>query len=429
MSSQHSNTDALILDVHEKPKSYWKWALLSLQHVFGMFSATILVPLLTGLDTGVALVASGVGTLIYIAITKRKVPIYLGSSFAYIAAITFALENGGEGSTFTALMGIGLVYAVVSTILIFTGTGWLNRLLPPVVIGPVIIVIGLNLASVAVDSLGISEGNSGGLMIGIVTFTAAVLIALRGKGFFRIIPFMLAILIGYGFSVFTGDVNLVETFTGVSVFTVPSFTFLGSYGLDFSMIPLFLPLAFVTIAEHIGDHKVLGEITHKDYVNDPGLSRTLLGDGVATFASAMMGGPANTSYGENTGIIAMNRVASVHVIIGAACIAILLGFSGHVQAFILSIPGGIIGGITVILYGFIAANGIKVLLREQTDMSDSRNLIIISVILVIGLGGAVIEINDVSSVSGMALATTAGIFLNLVLPKAKHKETLSKQEL
>ncbi|MFP4078244.1 MAG: solute carrier family 23 protein, partial [Candidatus Izemoplasmataceae bacterium] len=197
MSYQNSNTNELILDVHEKPESYWKWALLSLQHVFGMFSATILVPLLTGLDTGVALIASGVGTLIYIAITKKKVPIYLGSSFAYIAAITFALENGGEGSAFTALMGIGLVYAVVSTILIFTGTGWLNRLLPPVVIGPVIIVIGLNLASVAVDSLGISEGNSGGLMIGLVTFTAAVLIALRGRGFFRIIPFMLAILIGY----------------------------------------------------------------------------------------------------------------------------------------------------------------------------------------------------------------------------------------
>ncbi|MFW5893192.1 MAG: uracil-xanthine permease family protein [Bacillota bacterium] len=429
MSYQNSNTNELILDVHEKPESYWKWALLSLQHVFGMFSATILVPLLTGLDTGVALIASGVGTLIYIAITKKKVPIYLGSSFAYIAAITFALENGGEGSAFTALMGIGLVYAVVSTILIFTGTGWLNRLLPPVVIGPVIIVIGLNLASVAVDSLGISEGNSGGLMIGLVTFTAAVLIALRGRGFFRIIPFMLAILIGYLVSVFTGDVNLVETFAGVSVFTVPSFTFLGSYGLDFSMVPLFLPLAFVTIAEHIGDHKVLGEITNKDYVEDPGLSRTLLGDGVATFVSAMMGGPANTSYGENTGIIAMNRVASVYVIMGAAAIAVLLGFSGHVQAFILSIPSGIIGGITVILYGFIAANGIKVLLREQTDMADSRNLIIISVILVIGLGGAVIEINDVSSVSGMALATTAGILLNLVLPRAKNKETLSKQEL
>ncbi|MFP4078985.1 MAG: uracil-xanthine permease family protein, partial [Candidatus Izemoplasmataceae bacterium] len=248
-------------------------------------------------------------------------------------------------------------------------------------------------------------------------------------GFFRIIPFMLAILIGYLVSVFTGDVNLVETFAGVSVFTVPSFTFLGSYGLDFSMVPLFLPLAFVTIAEHIGDHKVLGEITNKDYVEDPGLSRTLLGDGVATFVSAMMGGPANTSYGENTGIIAMNRVASVYVIMGAAAIAVLLGFSGHVQAFILSIPSGIIGGITVILYGFIAANGIKVLLREQTDMADSRNLIIISVILVIGLGGAVIEINDVSSVSGMALATTAGILLNLVLPRAKNKETLSKQEL
>lgn len=419
----------LVLDVHEKPSSYWKWFLLSLQHVFGMFSATILVPLLTGLDTGVALVASGVGTLLYIAITKRKVPIYLGSSFAYIAAITFALESGGEGSAFTALMGVGLIYATVSIVLSFTGSGWLNRLLPPVVIGPVIIVIGLNLASVAVDSLGISENSQGGLMIGIVTFTAAALIALRGKGFLRIIPFMLAILIGYTFSVMTGAVDLVSTFSGVSLISVPSFTFIGTYAIDISMVPLFLPLAFVTIAEHIGDHKVLGEVTHKDYLKNPGLSRTLLGDGVATFVSAMMGGPANTSYGENTGIIAMNKVASVRVIIGAAVIAVGLGFSGHVQAFILSIPGGIIGGITIILYGFIAANGIKVLFRGETDLADSRNLIIISVILVIGLGGAVIEINDVSTVSGMALAATAGIVLNMVLPRAKKIDTLDPETL
>ena len=427
--SEKNNHNSLVLDVHEKPSSYWKWFLLSLQHVFGMFSATILVPLLTGLDTGVALVASGLGTLVYIAITKKKVPIYLGSSFAYIAAITFALNQGGEGSAFTALMGVGLMYVLISVILAFTGARWLNRLLPPVVIGPVIMVIGLNLASVAVDSLGMSADTEGGLMIGIVTFTAAALIALRGRGFIRIIPFMLAILIGYTFSVLSGEVSLVDTFSGVSWVSVPSFTFVGSYALDLTMVPLFLPLAFVTIAEHIGDHKVLGEVTQKDYLKNPGLFRTILGDGVATFLSALMGGPANTSYGENTGIIAMNKVASVRVIMGAAFIAVGLGFSGHVQAFILSIPGGIIGGVTIILYGFIAANGIKVLFRGGTDLADSRNLIIISVILVIGLGGAVIEINDVSSVSGMALATTAGILLNQILPRSKPSGSpLSKME-
>lgn len=411
----------LVLDVHEKPSSYWQWLLLSLQHVFGMFSATILVPLLTGLDTGVALVASGVGTLLYIFITKRKVPIYLGSSFAYIAAIAFALEEGGEGSVFTALMGVGLIYMVVSTVLKFTGSKWLNKLLPPVVIGPVIMVIGLNLASVAIDSLGISESTQGGLMVGVVTFIAAALIALKGKGFIKIIPFMLAIIIGYTFAVLIGSVSLSEAFEGVSLFKVPAFTFVGTYAFDISMVPMFLPLAFVTIAEHIGDHKVLGEVTNKDFIKEPGLKRTLMGDGVATFVSAMIGGPANTSYGENTGIIAMNKVASVAVIMGAAVIAILLGFSGHVQAFILSIPSGIIGGITIILYGVIAVNGIKILFRGETDLSDSRNLIIISVILVIGLGGAVVEINEITTISGMALSATAGILLNLVLPRTISK--------
>jgi uracil permease len=382
-----------------------------------MFSATILVPLLTGLDTGVALVASGVGTLLYIFITKRKVPIYLGSSFAYIAAIAFALQEGGEGSVFTALMGVGLVYMIVSTVLKFTGSKWLNQLLPPVVIGPVIMVIGLNLASVAIDSLGMSESTDGGLLVGLVTFLAAALIALKGKGFIKIIPFMLAIIIGYIFAVVIGSVNLGEAFEGVRLFKIPSFTFIGTYAFDISMVPMFLPLAFVTIAEHIGDHKVLGEVTNKDYIKEPGLKRTLMGDGVATFASAMIGGPANTSYGENTGIIAMNKVASVAVIMVAAFIAILLGFSGHVQAFILSIPSGIIGGITLILYGVIAVNGIKILFKGETDLSDTRNLIIISVILVIGLGGAMIKINEITSISGMALAASTGIFLNLVLPK------------
>ena len=409
--------NTLVLDVHEKPRNYWQWLLLSLQHVFGMFSATILVPLLTGLDTGVALIASGAGTLLYIFITKRKVPIYLGSSFAYIAAIAFALQEGGEGSVFTALMGVGLVYMIVSTVLKFTGSKWLNQLLPPVVIGPVIMVIGLNLASVAIDSLGMSESTDGGLLVGLVTFVAAALIALKGKGFIKIIPFMLAIIIGYTFAVVIGSVSLTQAFEGVGLFRVPSFTFIGTYALDITMIPMFLPLAFVTIAEHIGDHKVLGEVTNKDYVKDPGLKRTLMGDGVATVVSAIIGGPANTSYGENTGIIAMNKVASVAVIMGAAIIAILLGFSGHVQAFIQSIPSGIIGGITIILYGVIAVNGIKILFRGETDLSDARNLIIISVILVIGLGGAMIEINEITNISGMALAATAGILLNLALPK------------
>jgi len=412
----------LLIEIDEKPSSLGKWFLLSLQHVFGMFSATILVPLLTGLDIGVALIASGIGTLCYIALTKGKVPIYLGSSFAYIAAITFAVSQGGETSAFTALMGVGLIYVAVGTILNFTGSEWINKLLPPVVIGPVIVVIGLSLAYVAVNSLGLGDSNDGNLLIGFVTFLAAAMFSLKAKGFFKIIPFILAIVVGYGFSVVIGEVSLANTFSGVSIINVPNFQFIGTYRLDFTMLALFLPLSFVTIAEHIGDHKVLGEITGKDFLKEPGLKRTLLGDGVATFLSASIGGPANTSYGENTGIIAMNKVGSVYVIGLAAIIAIFLGFSGHVQAFILSIPNGVIGGITVILYGLIAANGIKVLAKENVDLSHNRNLIIVSTILIIGVGGAVIQISDVASLSGMSLAALTGILLNQFLPKENNKD-------
>ncbi len=418
----------LLIEIDEKPSSLGKWFLLSLQHVFGMFSATILVPLLTGLDIGVALIASGIGTLCYIALTKGKVPIYLGSSFAYIAAITFAVSQGGETSAFTALMGVGLIYVAVGTILNFTGSEWINKLLPPVVIGPVIVVIGLSLAYVAVNSLGLGDSNDGNLLIGFVTFLAAAMFSLKAKGFFKIIPFILAIVVGYGFSVVIGEVSLANTFSGVSIINVPNFQFIGTYRLDFTMLALFLPLSFVTIAEHIGDHKVLGEITGKDFLKEPGLKRTLLGDGVATFLSASIGGPANTSYGENTGIIAMNKVGSVYVIGLAAIIAIFLGFSGHVQAFILSIPNGVIGGITVILYGLIAANGIKVLAKGNVDLSHNRNLIIVSTILIIGVGGAVIQISDVASLSGMSLAALTGILLNQFLPKDTPKETKNLKE-
>ncbi len=409
----------LLLDIEEKPSSFIKWMILSLQHVAGMFSATVLVPLLTGLDIGIALLGSGIGTLAYIVITKGKVPIYLGSSFAYIAAIAFAINTGGIGAALSGLIGVATIYIVVALVLRFTGSHWINRLLPPVVIGPIIMVIGLSLAYVAVDYIGMGEDTEGGMFIGALTFLTAAIIALKARGFLRIIPFIVAITVGYGGAVVIGQVSLVETFGDVSFLNIPNFTLIGTYSLDFSVMLMFAPLAFVTIAEHIGDHKVLGEVTGRDFIEDPGLEYTLMGDGVATLLSAAMGGPANTSYGENTGIIAMNKVASVYVIGLAAIIAVVLGFSGHVQAFILSIPDGIIGGVTLILYGLIAANGIKVLVKNNVDLSDNRNLIIISTILVIGLGGAVVEISDITSLSGMSLAALAGIVLNMFLPRTR----------
>ena len=418
--------EKMILDVHEKPSSILRWLVLSLQHVFAMFGATVLVPILTGLNVGVALVASGIGTLIYIACTKGKVPVYLGSSFAYIAAIIVAGSVNGFGSAYIGLIAVGLIYVVVSVIIRYTGSNWIKFILPPVVIGPVIIIIGLSLAGIAIGSAGL-DGASGWRIpvVALVTFSTVVGISIFARGFFKIVPFLIAILVGYVFSVVVGVVNLQEAFSGYSFLQFPEFTFIGTYALDFSALVMFLPIAFVTIAEHIGDHTVLSEVTGKDFIKDPGLDKTLLGDGLATMVSAMLGGPANTTYGENTGVVAMTRVASVYVTGVAAVIAIVLGFFGYVQAFVNSIPWAVIGGMTIILYGLIASNGVKVLVKAKVDLSSIRNLIIVSTILVIGLGGAAIPINDAVSLQGMSLAAVAGIILNLVLPDFSSKEKLA----
>ncbi len=418
--------EKMTLDVNERPSNFLKWIVLSLQHVFAMFGATVLVPILTGLNVGVALVASGIGTLIYIACTKGKVPVYLGSSFAYIAAISVAGSVNGFSSAYVGLILVGLIYVLVAFIIRLTGSGWIKFLLPPVVIGPVIIIIGLSLASVAVGSAGL-DGTSGGEipLVAMVTFFTVVGISIFAKGFFKIIPFLVAIIVGYLFSIYMGILDLEVAFSGYTFFQLPEFTFIGTYALDFSALFMFLPIAFVTIAEHIGDHTVLGEVTGKDFIDNPGLDKTLLGDGLATMVSAMIGGPANTTYGENTGVVAMTKVASVYVTGLAAVIAVVLGFFGYVQAFVNSIPWAVIGGMTIVLYGLIASNGVKVLVKAKVDLANMRNLIIVATILIVGLGGAAIPINEAVSLQGMSLATLAGIFLNLVLPDFESKKLAS----
>lgn len=440
----------LVLDYNEKPKRS-QWILLSLQHVFAMFGATVLVPILTGLDVGVALVASGVGTLIYILSTKGKSPVYLGSSFAYIAAIIASTLNSanalGTGLNFTTiwstdtsygvmeaiqdglfsfsdvfssafigLIFVGLVYIIVSFVIRKTGSGWLKKLLPPVVIGPMIVIIGLSLAPVAISSAGL-DGGSGFItpIVALITFSTVVGFALLGKGFFKMVPFIIAILVGYAFAAVFGLVDF-NSFANYSFLQIPNFTFLGSYSLNWTAVLMFLPISFVTIAEHIGDHTVLSEIVDRDLLTDPGLHKTLLGDGIATAVSAALGGPANTTYGENTGVVAITKVGSVWVIGLAAIFAICLGFLGYVQAFINSIPWAVIGGMTVVLYGLIAGNGVKVLVKAKVDLGNMRNLIIVATMLVIGLGGANLPLNSVVSLTGMSLAAIVGIVLNLILP-------------
>lgn len=411
------NENGMIVGIQEKPASIGKWIVLSLQHVFAMFGATVLVPLLTGLDVGVALVASGIGTLIYILCTKAKVPVYLGSSFAYIPAITAAVASaGGAGSAYFGLMVVGLIYVIVAIAIRFLGSSWLKKLLPPVVIGPMIIIIGMTLAPVAVSSSGF-DGSQGWEvpLVAAITFLSVVILSTKAKGFLRIVPFLVSIFIGYIVSIAVGLVDLRVVFGGVSFFQLPNFSFIGTYAFDLSNVLMFAPLAFVTIAEHIGDHVVLGEITGKDFITDPGLDKTLLGDGIATFVAGAIGGPANTTYGENTGVVAITRVGSVWVTGLAACFAILLGFFGYIQAFISSIPWAVIGGMTIVLYGLIAANGVKILIKDRTDLGNMKNLIIVSTMLVIGLGGAALNLTAIVKLSGMSFAAIVGILLNLFI--------------
>ena len=420
---QESTVD-LLLDVDQRP-SAGKGILLSFQHVFAMFGATILVPLILGMPVSVALFASGVGTLIYMISTGFKVPVYLGSSFAFITAMSLAMkEMGGDVSAAqTGVILTGLVYVLVAAGVRFAGTKWIDKLLPPIIIGPMIIVIGLGLAGSAVTNSGlVADGNWKNALVAVVTFLIAAFINTKGKGFLRIIPFLFAIIGGYLFALTLGLVDFTPVLKA-NWFEIPGFYLPFSTGGAFKEYNLYfgpetiaiLPIAIVTISEHIGDHTVLGQICGRQFLKEPGLHRTLLGDGIATSVSAFLGGPANTTYGENTGVIGMTRIASVSVIRNAAFIAIALSFLGKFTALISTIPNAVLGGMSILLYGVIASNGLKVLIKERVDFSQMRNLIIASAMLVLGLGGAILKLGPVT-LSGTALSAMTGIILNLILP-------------
>ena len=439
-------TKALIYDAHEKP-SAGKWFVLSLQHVFAMFGATILVPLTTGLPVSVALFTSGVGTLIYILCTKAKVPVYLGSSFAYITPIAIisgfndvTVAKPYYGSALTGLFVVGIIYVVIALLVKIAGKGWINKVLPPVIIGPMIAIIGFSLSSVAITSAGLVAGGGWkSILISLVAFLSVILIATFAKGFLKIIPFLVGIVGGYIFALILGKVELDPVKAVLSNpsewVKIPEFmflwfkdkevTFLGTditfYKLNFAALITIAPLAFVTACEHIGDHAVLSKICDKDFLKDPGLDRTLIGDGIATSFAAMVGGPANTTYGENTAVVGMTKIGSVWVTGLAAVIAIILSFFNVLTVIIQSIPAAVMGGMSIVLYGFIGLNGVKVLIDNRVDFSQTRNMLIASTILVLGLGGAVIDFGKFS-IYGMALAAIVGILLNAILPKEKEEK-------
>lgn len=420
----------MLLDVNDKPPLL-KWLLLSLQHVFAMFGATILVPILVNKAVGsevlsipVALISSGIGTLIYIVCTKGKSPVYLGSSFAFITPMIVAFAKSGKESVFTGIMAVGIVYVLVALIIKAIGKKWINKLLPPIVVGPMIMIIGLSLAPTAIEEIGLNLEKIPwkNIVVALISFLTTGILAVRGKGFLKVIPFLLGMVAGYISSIILGMVNLKEVFE-TSFIAVPNFYIpFVHYKLNFSALLTIAPIALVTISEHIGDHKVLSEIIGKDLIINPGLDNTLLGDGIATFTAGLIGGPANTTYGENTSVVGMTKTASVWVIGLAAIIAIIFGFLGQLTAIISSIPSPVLGGVSILLYGFISVNGLKILIQNKVDFENTKNVIVASSMLVLGLGGAAISIitkNISVSISGMSLAALVGILLNLFIKERK----------
>ncbi len=384
----------LLLDVNEKPEPA-KWIILSLQHVFAMFGATVLVPILVNqgiaanggsefLSIAVALITAGLGTLLYILCTKGKSPVFLGSSFAFITPLIVAYLSGsstgnpqdGAAGALTGIMTIGIIYIIVSFIIRFVGKKWIDKVLPPIVIGPMIMIIGLGLASSAVNSIGIGAGaealNWKGLLVAVITFVTTAIIMVRAKGFFKIIPFLMGIITGYISALILGLVDFTAvgeaTWFQIPAFQVPFVSYTPNIMIALTMAPI----ALVTMAEHIGDHTALSTIIGKDLLKEPGLENTLLGDGLATLVAGALGGPANTTYGENTSVVGMTKVASVWVIGLAAIIAVIFGFLGKFTALVQTIPNPVLGGISLLLYGFIAVNGLKILIQNQIDFGKNK---------------------------------------------------------
>ncbi|OEF99104.1 uracil permease [Vulcanibacillus modesticaldus] len=419
-----------MIDVHEVPSPI-RWFALSFQHLFAMFGATILVPILTGLSPSIALLSSGLGTIAYLIITKGKIPAYLGSSFAFIAPIITISNSEGVGAAMFGALLAGVLYGIVALLIYNFGLDWINRLLPPVVIGPVIIVIGLGLAGVAVDmamNMHI-DGNTvyslKNFLVALATLSIAIIASTILRGFFNVIPILLGIVGGYVIALLVGIVDLTPIYIA-DTFALPTFT---TPVVSWKAALIMVPVALVTITEHIGHLMVQGSIMDRDLVKDPGLHRSLLGDGVATAIASLIGGPPNTTYGENIGVMAITRVYSVFVIGGAAIFAMGFAFFGKLGALISTIPTPVMGGVSILLFGIIASTGLRMLVENKIDFSDKRNLVISSVVLVIGIGGAALKFEGIHlEVEGMALATIVGIILNLVLPSTKEEVDSQRQK-
>ncbi|MGL3147423.1 solute carrier family 23 protein [Enterococcus faecalis] len=424
MSEKEFRNEDAVLDIKDRPQAF-HWGGLSLQHLFTMFGATVLVPILVGIDPGIALVSSGLGTMVYLITTKGKIPAYLGSSFAFIAAMQMLMKSDGYPAIAQGAMTTGLVYLIVSLIIKKIGSDWLDKILPPIVVGPVVMVIGLGLAANAANNAMYNNNvyDFKYIAVALITLGLTIFYNMFFKGFLGLIPILLGIVSGYLVALAFGIIDLTPI-KEAAWFALPNFEVpFVQYEpkLYLNAITTMAPIAFVTMTEHIGHLMVLNKLTKRNFFQDPGLSKTLMGDGLAQIVAGFVGGPPVTSYGENIGVLAITRVHSVFVIGGAAVFAVALGFVGKLSALILSIPGPVISGISFVLFGVIAASGLKILIDNKINFDKKKNLLIASVILVIGIGGLVFKVGTFE-LSSMALATVLGIVLNLILPENARSE-------
>lgn len=385
-----------------------KNTILGVQFLFVAFGATVLVPLLVGIDPSVALFTAGIGTLIFHLITKGKVPVFLGSSFAFIAPIIEATKLYGFPGTLSGIIAVGLVYGIVSALVKARGITFVERLFPPVVVGPVIIIIGLSLASAAVDMAKTDW------LLAVITLLTAISVVIFGKGMMKLVPIFIAIIVGYLVAIILGKVDYSAIHESgwlrVPHFTKPEF--------HWQAILYMIPVAIAPIIEHVGDMYAIGGVCNKNFIEKPGLHRTLLGDGIATAVAGFFGGVPNTTYSEVTGAITLTKITNPFVLRIAAVTALIFAFVGKISGFLKTIPQAVLGGIMLLLFGMIASIGIKSLVESKTDMGDTRNQVIVSVVLTVGIGGAIIKYGTFS-LAGIGLAALVGILLNLILPKAK----------
>lgn len=421
-----AHRDNVVLDVNERPRT-GQWFGLSLQHMFSMFGSTVLVPILVGLNPGIALFSSGVGTLMYLLITRHKIPAYMGSSFSFVVPMMALMKTTGYPGIAQGTIAVGCVYFIVALIVSLVGSDWIDKVLPPIIVGPVVVVIGLSLASTAAKDATINSATGKYdlkfFAVAMITMLLTIAFNMYFKGFMGLIPILMGIVCGYLIACLFGIVNFAPVarahWFSLPAFQVPFINYHPQFywGAILSMAPI----AFVTMTEHLGHIMVLNELTERNFFKDPGLNHTLAGDGTASIIAGFVGGPPVTSYGENIGVIAITKVQSVYVIAGAAIFAILFSFVGKLSALIETIPMPVIGGISFLLFGVIASSGLRVMIENHLDFNKKRNLMIASAILVIGIGNAYLQLGQYQF-SGLAVASVLGIILNLILPQEARSE-------